>query len=55
MKKFVKPELEIVKFTAEDIMTVSGEIEGIGVVTAGGGDESYKINKSKSEIEWNNQ
>ncbi len=53
MKKFVKPELEIVRFNAEDIMTVS--VAGLDVITAGGGDDSYKINKSAAEIEWNNQ
>ncbi len=53
MKKFIKPELEVVKFSAEDIMTVSGD--GINVVAVGGGDDSYKLSISKTDLEWNNQ
>lgn len=31
MKKYMAPELEIAKFSAEDIITVSGVIERIAV------------------------
>lgn len=30
MKEFLEPRLEILQFYAEDILTVSGDIEGAG-------------------------
>jgi len=30
MKEFLEPRLEILKFHAEDILTASGDIEGVG-------------------------
>lgn len=52
MKKFVKPKLEIAKFNTADIITVSGLL---GIIFPDGEDESYKISKKLTDIEWSNQ
>lgn len=38
IKSFIKPELEIIEFTSDDIITVSGESGDFGNTEPGAGD-----------------
>ena len=52
MKKYIAPELEMLNFTAEDVITTSATDPVPGLINKTG-DESYTLTAAMADIEWN--
>ena len=52
MKKYIAPELEMLNFNAEDVITTSAVAPATGLINKTG-DASYTLTATMADIEWN--
>ena len=54
MKKFMRPEMNFIKFSAEDVITTSGDSKLDGFKSPAVEDDTSKsLNKDYGEVSWN--